>query len=43
MISNQTLLHNPPISLGWLDDGIGFNGVSELMTPHGSWVLDTGS
>jgi hypothetical protein len=43
MISNQTLLHNPPISLGWLDDSIGFNGVSELMTPHGSWVLDTGS
>lgn len=43
MISNQTLLHDPPIGLGWLDDGIGFNGVSELAVPPGSWVNDTGS
>ncbi len=43
MISNETLLHDPPIGLGWLDDGIGLTGVSELSAPPGSWVLDTGS
>ena len=35
MISNQTLLHDPPINLGWLDDAIGFDGVSELKVPCG--------
>eukprot|EP00911_Craspedida_sp_UC1_P002171 UC1_evm2s1666 len=43
MISKETLLHDPPIGLGWLDDGIGLTGVSELSAPPGSWVLDTGS
>ena len=42
MISNQTLLHDPPISPGWLDDGIGLKGVSES-APPGTWASDTGS
>ena len=40
MISNETLLHEPMINLGWLDDGIGLQGMSEA-NPH--WVEDTGS
>lgn len=41
MISNQTLLHKPTmINLGWLDDGMGLQGMSEA---HPGWVADTGS
>ena len=40
MISNHTLLHKPMINLGWLDDGIGLNGMSEASP---GWVADTGS
>ena len=29
MISNATLLHDPVINLGWLDDGFGLGGMSE--------------
>ncbi len=41
MISKKTLLHDPPINLGWLDDGIGLSGVSES-APPGTWANDTG-
>ena len=41
MISNETLLHQPQmINLGWLDDGMGLDGMSEASP---GWVEDTGS
>ena len=42
MINNQTLLHKPAINLGWLDDEISLQGVSEG-APYPTWVADTGS
>ena len=42
MISEQTLKHRPLINLGWLDDSISLNGMSEG-APLGTWVMDTGS
>lgn len=43
MISESTLLHKPhAINLGWLDDGITVQGMSEG-APLPTWVEDTGS
>ena len=43
MINNETLLHKPmPINLGWLDDEIALQGMSEG-APYPTWVADTGS
>ena len=42
MISNETLLHRPPINLGWMDDGMSLGGMSEG-APEPTWVHDTGS
>eukprot|EP00039_Didymoeca_costata_P011009 m.150873 g.150873 ORF g.150873 m.150873 type:complete len:528 (-) comp15030_c0_seq17:134-1717(-) len=42
MISNQTLLHDPMINLGWMDDGMSVNGMSEGDPPP-DWIEDTGS
>eukprot|EP00039_Didymoeca_costata_P015930 m.277463 g.277463 ORF g.277463 m.277463 type:complete len:615 (+) comp16307_c0_seq7:50-1894(+) len=42
MISNETLHHNPPIGLGWLDDSMTLQGMTEG-APYPTWVEDTGS
>lgn len=43
MISESTLLHKPQaINLGFLDDGMGLQGMSEG-APYPTWVEDTGS
>ncbi len=46
MINNETLLHKPTaINLGWLDDEISLQGMSEggKGVPYPTWVADTGS
>lgn len=43
MINEQTLLHKPvPINIGWLDDEITLQGMSEG-NPYPTFVADTGS
>lgn len=43
MISNLTLLHEPiPINVGWIDDEISLEGMSEG-APYPTWVADTAS
>lgn len=42
MINDKTLLHNPPINIGWLDDEMSLQGMSEG-APYPTFVADTGS